>query len=168
MNIFATTLAISQDVDLGRVVVVILFLLGGFVQWLIKWWKARSAGTAPNFNAAEKIEELKARSKAWLKQTGQSKTPGGQPPPVTPIATANEARQSNRRRKVQPPPLPSSSPDRIVRNVAPVVESPPVRRSHPLMEQIASIGGLKRAIMLNEILGPPKALQGTDDHLSKT
>ncbi len=159
MQMNAMTLAVSQDVDLGRVIVVILFLLGGFVQWIIKWWKVKNAGSAPDFNVADKIEELKARSKAWLKQTGQSEAPEQKPLAATPAASVRHTRQPHVRNAVQPPPIPSNQTDRNIKVSSPAGETAPIRRSHPLLDQIAGIGGLKRAIMLNEILGPPKALQ---------
>ncbi len=157
----ATTLAVSQDIDLGRIVVIILFLLGGFVQWLIKWWKEKNAGGASEFNMAEKIEELKARSLAWLKQTGQSERPLN-PHPVVPPAIVGAARLPVKVREIPPPPTPlaqPAAPDQIIRLAASAGGASPARRSHLLLDQIAGVGGLKRAIILNEILGPPKALQ---------
>lgn len=154
----APTLAVSQDIDLGRIVVIILFLLGGFVQWLIKWWKEKNAGGASEFNMAEKIEELKARSQTWLKQTGQGEKPL-EPHPVSPPPRVGPARMPVKVREIPPPPTPPAAPDQFIRIAASAGGASPARRSHLLLDQIAGIGGLKRAIILNEILGPPKALQ---------
>lgn len=155
----AMTLAVSQDFDIGRVIVVILFLLGGFVQWLIKWWKEKNAGSASEFNVAEKIEELKARSKAWLKQTGQIKTPEKKPPLLAVPMRFAVSRQPDVKSEVQATSPYQLSPDRTKLNAKPGEMPSSSSRRHPMMEQIAGIGGLRRAIMLNEILGPPKSLQ---------
>ncbi len=158
----APILAVSQDIDLGRIVVIVLFLLGGFVQWLIKWWKEKNTGTLPNFDVMEKIEELKARSQAWLKQTGQGERPLQQPHRVSSPVIASPARLPGKAREIPPPatpPAPPAAPDQIIRIAASAGGASPARRSHLLLDQIAGIGGLKRAIILNEILGPPKALQ---------
>ncbi len=153
------TLAVSQDVDLGRVVVIILFLIGGFVQWLIKWWKEKAASGAPDFNVAEKVEELKASGKAWLKQTGQDTTSEAKPPALPNVTMIGEVRHPGKRKETQPPHLQSDPPERVIRLAAAAAEPSVARRRHPLMSQVVSIGGLRRAIILNEILGPPKALQ---------
>lgn len=159
MTMNATTLAVSQDIDLGRIVVVILFLLGGAVQWLIKWWKEKNTESLPQFDMAEKIEELKARSQAWLKQTGQSEPPVKNPLPATPPPIIGPARPLVKTREIPPPPPPPAALEPINRLAASAGGASPARRSHVLLDQIAGVGGLKKAIILNEILGPPKALQ---------
>lgn len=159
MTSTAMILAARHDLDIGQIIVVILFLLGGFVQWLIKWWKEKSPGSNPEIDIAEKIEELKARGKAWLKQTGQGETSESPPPVVPPVVMIGEAQLAGRK-NAAPPPIPRQTPPgRNTMLSKPVPEPAPLRQRHPLISQIAGIGGLQRAIVLNEILGPPKALQ---------
>lgn len=154
------TLAVSHDFDFGRIIVVILFLLGGFAQWLVKLWKENTTRPGEtDLSTAKKIGEFKARRKAWLKQTGQATTPEDNFVSEAPTPKISEVRPSEKNIIIPDLPAHTDLPQRSLKISVPSVDLLPVRRIHPLMEQMAGYGGLKRAIVLNEVLGPPKALQ---------
>ncbi len=176
-----TLAAQAPEFDFGQVVFVIVLLLSGFFQWLMNWWKKKRADSEFMRQKPPTPEELQAREKAWLDQTG-----AGEQVPQQPAAGSflEEVIKTFRQLAepelvvaptpaIQYPPIPQAvpvidtpslvpSPVKMPASTAAIVQHRP---RHPLAEKLAAIGGLRHAIVLREIIGPPKALQRTDEHL---
>ena len=170
----------APEFDLSRVIFVIMVLLGGFFQWVMNWWKKKRAESEAMRQPPPTPEELQAREKAWELQTG-----AGVPAPLQPAARNPLEDLLKKFREIAAPeivvapvPVQLSPPPRAVAAVevpkhvsthAKVSSAPAAivqqRPRHPLAVKLAAIGGLRQAVVLREILGPPKALQTADDHL---
>lgn len=190
--LFASLAAQAPEFDLGRVVFIIMLLVGGFLQWAMNWWKRKRAETAAMRQLRPTPEELEARERAWQRQTGE----GDQVPPPLPArnpleelldtfrefaGTETLAPEADMPAAAAPPAAIPQPPKRQVTRVVeppspgvPAVIAVPaapdeivrMRERHPLALTLAAIGGLRQAVVLREILGPPKALQSADDHLT--
>lgn len=177
----ASLAAQAPEFDLGRVIFIIMLLVGGFLQWLSNWWKRKQAEAKAMRKAPPTPEELQARERAWQRQTGAGEQPPLQPAARNPLEdllktlrelSAPEEAEAQRS-VVQPPPLPQTvpvaEPPRPRPAPPPVPAAPPAvvlqRPRHPIAAKMGDLGGLRQAVVFREVLGPPKALQTVDDHL---
>lgn len=172
-------------IDLEQVIFIIMLLIGGFFQWVMNWWKKKQAEAELSRQPPPTPEEVQARENAWLDQIGVEEKV---PPPLIARNPLEELLESFRQMAEPEPvpapsvPLPPSPVQRVVPQLVPMPEGPKILQSpvatpsapaeivrhrprHPLAEKLAAIGGLRHAIVLREIIGPPKALQRADDHL---
>lgn len=213
----------AADFDPIQVVIIVLFVIGGFFKWLWENWQARRGADSPP-PASPDPEEQRLREEAWRKQTAQ---PPRTPPPA-PASDSwaelrkawNELKEAAQRTQepaapphrppAQPPPLrqPPAPParrgsvretlthaeDRLaatraaprdrssVAQSAPAVVPVPVpaavlvpvrppvveqRAPSPFLAALQNLRGnpalMRQAIVLHEVLGPPKALQSSSD-----
>lgn len=179
-------------VDLGKVAFVIVFLVAAFIQWLIKLWKQKQEMSERLRTPPPPPEEIAARREAWKQQTRSEAPPAEMPPPLLrpePARNPFEELLEQFRRVVEPstlPPPPVAQPPPLPPAARPVLSPrPPVSRplpssappepavaapvaavlrrgKHPLLSHLAAMGGLRQAVILREILGPPKALQAEE------
>ena len=175
----------GPEFDLGRVVFIIMLLVGGFIQWLANWLKKKQAEAKAMQQASSTEEDEAARERAWQRQIGSEDQPPAQPTARNPLEdllkTLTELSAPEDRARevemppvvVQPPPLPRAVPVGEPPKPHPVPAALPSvpaaaeqkRARHPLAVALGGVGDLRRAVVLREILGPPKALQTADDRL---
>jgi hypothetical protein len=184
----------APEFDLGRVVFIIMVLIGGFLQWATNWWKKKQAEVRANaqrkkmqWEARESLptssaEEAQAREEAWRRQVGADDGSPAQPAARHPLEDllktfrefAGSAIEEPPPAVTLPPPNPAAQPRAgLPESKAPrdgevsLAPSATVRKRdrHPLASKLAASGGLRQAVVFREILGPPKALQSRDDHL---
>ncbi|HEY2573863.1 MAG TPA: hypothetical protein VGH65_07330, partial [Verrucomicrobiaceae bacterium] len=172
----ATFAAHTPDVDMGRVVFIIMLLIGGFFQWLTTWLKKKRAEAAKITQPPPGDEELKARERAWKHETGLA-TPEVQAPPVVAASNPFEnflktLRELSREEIMPPPPVMKELPPEIPKSpsakkvkttsrgvqkaaaaVAPAPDGPQRASTHPLRAGLVAVGGLRNAVVLREILG---------------
>lgn len=181
------------DVDIGQVIFVIVFLVVGFIQWVIKVLKekAESAGRTRHVPTQE---EERARREVWEQQTRP--VPPTEPEPPASIGGTlgdllGEFRKAmeEAQRPSAPPPLPEMphrslpSPPPLETRPVHVAENAPstdtgpsvvttlqpiraARRPHPFTSLLHTPEGYRQAFVLREVLGPPRAFlehRGPDD-----
>lgn len=71
-------LAASDGIDLPQIIFVVIFLLVGFIQWLIKLWSQKREEAERAHKPPPSAEEIEVRRRAWQQQTGPP------PPPSNP------------------------------------------------------------------------------------
>ena len=165
------------EADFGQVIFVIVFLLVGFIQWVIKVIKEK-AEAAERARRVPSQEELEAHNQTWEQQTRPVAPP---PPPEPPPAfggTLGDLLGEFRKAMGEPPPLPPSAastrpvPQPLPKHDvaiarAPVVHQAPAtvvahrpidsRRHHPATAMLHTAEGYRQAFILREVLGPPRA-----------
>ena len=178
------TAPMLAEADIGQIIFVILFLIVGFVQWVIKVIKEK-AEAAERARQMPTQEDIAARRAAWEEQT---RVPQPPPMPAAPPSTLDDLLGEFRRvmETAQPAPAPPPLPRPAPRTVpapapakvmpAPAAPSalPPVfsgaGRSSTVLEQrrrpahrytalLHSPDGYRQAFVLREVLGPPRAFQ---------
>jgi hypothetical protein len=185
-----TPMLLRGDFDPLQIAIVVLFLIGSFIKWLWENWQAKRSGMQPELeeeNLGENVRRpqpsgqppltpaapspLDEWRRAW-KEIQEAAKPASPPQPA--------------RRSVVPPPLrqqqirPEAPPSRAVATPAQPaalpVTSPPHLEAVPQPGRIAgntmlsALHQLRRdpalmrqAILMREVLGPPKALQTSAD-----
>jgi len=89
----------------------------------------------------------------------------GEPPPTPPPLPTTPLRRLRKRALKTPPATPASAPEPVpvappVAAVAPVVTQPLLRFGHrAIRKEFASREALRRAIIAQEVLGPPLSLR---------
>ncbi len=172
--------------DLGQVIFIIIFLLVGFVQWVIKVIKEKAATAERNRHVPTQAE-VDARRSTWEQQT--------RPEPTAPRGDGlgdllGEFRKAmeNASHPPAPPPLPTTPPrsrhasreDAVHTHThthaapaAAAMESQALpgitlhsgslaasrRRPHPLTALLHTPEGYRQAFVLREVLGPPRGLR---------
>ncbi len=181
-----------SDFDPFQVTVIVIFVLASFVKWLWENWQARRGSTDDEIIPPDpEVERL--REAAWRRQTGQGAPPPLPPPVAASPwqemkkvweelqdAARGEAAPKPVRRAVRPPPMPTAAPEPspaakvaavpVAARAAPRHEAAPSKpKSGPsqMLVTLRRMGGdpalLRQAVLMHEILGPPKALQSSDD-----
>lgn len=207
------------EVDPVQIVIIIIAMGAGFIQWL---WGLIQQGRAARERQSQDLEDeemARLREEAWKRQTGESPTPPRPsrhaPPPVseeenpwTVIREMLEKAQEATKpppppvRPTSPPPLPAQpvapAPAPVVQRQVPspapapatrqakeakaAKSAPPAPRAAPaaklapsstteksrartsdLAALLARPEALRQAVILREVLGPPKALQSFSD-----
>lgn len=166
---FATA-PILADID-GQVVFVIVALVAGFIQWLIKLAKQKEEAS---LSSSPTAEEAETRRRAWKEQTRPAPPPMPRTPPA--VETLEDVIAEMRKVMTQPaapktpPPMPPPSrplaPPALVPAESTAPSSVPVlqsirmkREPHPLTRLLQSPGGYQQAFVMREVLGPPRSLQ---------
>ncbi|MFO1482124.1 MAG: hypothetical protein U1F71_02060 [Verrucomicrobiaceae bacterium] len=199
----------SSDFDPFQVVVVVIFLIAGFIKWLWENWQLKREA-AQREQKAPDPEQQRMREAAWRKQTGQDQPPPlparptSAPTPAAPTAwdelrkawrelqEAAKQAQAPPPRQAPAPPSPPPMPRAQSRNAvkaapsASPVPSPVAAATVPSRGAAVPVHAtfvakttpgatlvalrnlrhdpvlLRQAILMREILGPPKALQISD------
>lgn len=86
----------NSEIDLPKVIFVIIFLVVGFIQWVIKLAQQKKEAAERERQTPPSAEELEARRRAWEQQTAP------EPPPVPTYQP-----QNSRPRPAAPPPVPT-------------------------------------------------------------
>ena len=187
------------EIDPIQIAIIVVAMLGGFVQWLWGLFKQGQEEAARKSTSPPNIEEAKLREADWKCQVESSgTTPSLRPSPRStspvndPWATVRDvleqikkdlretqspkpsvsspsvtrARLSKVRAEIQP-----ATPTPIVVDTAPIVASTvPVLQTGQKNEGLTFLRGLlnsqasiRQAVLMREILGPPKALQSSGD-----
>lgn len=126
---FSPLTPLLAEADIGQVIFIIVFLVVGFIQWLIKTMKEK-AEAAERARRVPTQQEAEARRHAWEQQTEPVTPPAPSPTSTQPIGGAvgdllgefRKAMQEAQRPPVPqhaPPPLPQAPP-RAVRAPVPV------------------------------------------------
>jgi hypothetical protein len=187
------------EVDPIQIAIIVIAMLGGFVQWLWGLFKQGQEEAARKRTSPPNIEEAKLREAAWKRQVESS----GTPPPLRPSpkstspvndpwATVRDVFEQIKKDVIetQSPKPPLSSPPLtrarsskvraeiqsapktpIVVETKPIVASTvPVLQTSPKNEELTFLRGIlnsqasiRQAVLMREILGPPKALQSSGD-----
>jgi hypothetical protein len=160
-----TLLASHQDFDYSKIIFAVVFLLVGFVNWLIKFFKQsmdknRNANLPPVSD-----EEIQARRAAIARNLGlQVSWPVVATPPPLPFPARPESKRD----------LPSHAgtiKSTRREGIAPGLHSvsdaaaPVAKPAHPLIALLQTASAARQAVLMKEILGPPKALQSASDAL---
>lgn len=178
-----------SDFDPFQVAVIVIFVLASFVKWLWENWQASRGSVDHEAPPDPEVERL--REAAWRRQTGQG-APPPLPPPVAASPWQEvkkvweELQDSARggpapkpvRRSVRPPSMPAPEPSPAGKVAAAPVAARAVPRheaapseSKPgpsqLLVMLRRMRGdpalMRQAVLMHEILGPPKALQSSND-----
>jgi hypothetical protein len=197
---------ILAEIDPIQIAIIVIAMLGGFVQWIWSLIK-QSQEEAARAKAPPSTEEQKLREAAWKKQV---QAPNSPPPPPLPQPLAPQAPttpndpwaaakeifdqiKKEAAGQTQLPPMtpqrpasakkapayvPPALPTPQVVTVAPVIlPSAPITHATPaakaasdrqdglelLKGMLASPASIRQAVLMREILGPPKALQTSAD-----
>jgi hypothetical protein len=104
------------EIDPVQIIIIVIALVGGFIQWLWSLLKQSNAETTPrNPDVPDQVEK-KLREEAWRRQVQGSPTPAPAPPAQDPFSTVKEIfeqikKDAEAARRMtptaQPPPLPS-------------------------------------------------------------
>ena len=179
-----------SDFDPFQVAVIVIFVLASFVKWLWENWQAKRADMT--FEPPDP-EEQRLRDEAWRRQTGQNTPPPlPSPVEASPWDDLKKAWKELQdvaspasaptvaRTKPKPPPMPveaRAAAAKVAERSTPAAAEPasaydaksraarPV--AQPLLAILQQMRGdptlLRQAILMKEILGPPKALQTSDE-----
>jgi len=188
-----TPFLMRGDFDPLQIAIVVLFLVGSFVKWLWDNWQARQDGGAPRDSVASDSPERTRRGvsppamparpspfdewrKAWKEiqeaaRQPQPAAPASRRPVVPPPLRQQARRQAAPAAAVQsattsarPAELPVAMPAQPVAAPPPVVEKARPGAFLSSMRNLRHDPALMRqAILMQEILGPPKALQTSTD-----
>jgi hypothetical protein len=127
-----TLTPILAEVDFSQVIVVIVFLVVGFLNWLINLWKQKQE-TAERARQLPTQEELDSRRHAWDDQTRnvepqEDRLPEALPTPSSGGGSLKELFEELKRaaREAQAPPSPPPMPA-----PRPVLPPLPAHRAHP-------------------------------------
>jgi hypothetical protein len=197
------------EVDLVQIIIIVIAMIGGFIQWLWNVIQQAKADAARRRQRPLTPEEKALREEAWRRQVEGGApprpTPTATPPPVNdPFATVRELFEQVKREaaklpqpqpEAQPPPLrPASAAKKAkrgsVRSDMPAAQpvpqdaargsvaadlarpafapAPPPQPATPAVPPtpwaalLGTPAALRQAIVLREILGPPKALQSAE------
>lgn len=189
------------EIDPFQIAIIVIAMLGGFVQWLWGLFKQGQEEAARRRAAPPSAEEKKLRQQAWRRQVQQPASPPPlrpspkstqpahdpwatvrdvfeqikkevtqpqTPPPLQrPAVPPYRTRPGTVRAEVQPPPpVPVNVP---VVEIAPKAVAPPVHAAAKtdgfalLRGLLANQAAIRQAVLMREILGPPKALQSSVD-----
>lgn len=169
------------EADIGQVIFIIVFLVVGFIQWVIKVLKEK-AEAAERARRVPTQEEIEARNRTWEQQTQPVAPPE---PPPTHGGTLDELLGELRKAMGEPPmrpvppPLPpppaavrTTVPQQVAKSGAAIASEPAVpqapatvvahrpiatRRRHPATAMLHTAEGYQHAFVLREVLGPPRA-----------
>ncbi len=193
------------EIDPIQIAIIVIAMLGGFVQWIWSLIK-QSQEEAARAKAQPTEEEKRLREAAWKKQVQMPTAPPPLPPKapqvpnptVDPWAAAREIFEQLKREAAGqtslPSPRPAPTPQIPARTKkAPAYVPPPLTAAQivvpvptPLVEithvtpasklasgrqdglellrgLLASPTTIRQAVLMREILGPPKALQSSAD-----
>ena len=151
-------LAYKGDFDWGRKIFFVIVLVVWGVKALGEWWKTNREQILGKFKQLD--EELKKRSRELQEQGGDEpvlppRPPAYQPPPVA-VRRPVVVTQYQPTNVSVPEPQAAAAPQTVAPSVA--------KSSHPLTGFLRQRDSLRRAVVLKEVLGAPKALQMDGDH----
>lgn len=177
------------ETDFGQVIFIIVFLVVGFIQWVMKVLKEKMEAANQN-NRVPTPEELEARRQAWEEQTRQHTPPPTPSPSSTPpfggsggglgelLGEFRKGMEEARKAAAPPPLPPQRSHQRVVeekpqhRPLPPPAQAtvaPPTvvphnsiagrKNPHPLTAILHTTQGYRQAFVLREVLGPPRGFQ---------
>jgi hypothetical protein len=171
-------LAAGADFDYTKVIFAVVFLVVAFVQWLIKLGKAEIAKREIPKRPPLSEEEKEMRRRAMERNLG---TPTAQPPPMPPTLSQPAAARAARKPAANSHAgtIGTSSIGSTVTSTGHLgkqtpatqassftsIPAPAAKRAHPLVKVLSSAGAARQAVLMKEILGPPKALQSDADAL---
>lgn len=166
------------EIDLGQVIIVVIAMVAGFVQWLIGLLKQsqearerRAASPSPGAEAqpGEEFRPPAPRPAApppvhdpWggMREIFEQLKPEPSRQPAAPARVRRQPRAAAAPTPavavVSPAPAPAPVPVAQAAAVAP----PP--SADPLLAFLRQPDALRQAVVLREVLGPPKALQSPD------
>ncbi len=187
------------EVDPIQIAIIVIAMLGGFVQWLWGLFKQGQEEAARKRTSPPNAEEAKLREAAWKRQIESS----GAPPPLRPSpkstspvndpwATVRDVFEQIKKDVIETqspkppfssPPLTRTQPSKVRAEIQPAPQTPsvvetkpieastvPVLQTGPKNEGLTFLRGLlnsqasiRQAVLMREILGPPKALQSSGD-----
>ena len=153
MNIVAATH--DFDSGLAKLVIIALFVIFGLVKKAFEWWQNNRAALLEKFKKLD--EEFKRR------QAGES-----MPPPLSSTVSGIPSPPAFRKPvevRVFPPSSDRGQPSEKAAQSSSAPETLRSRTPHPLAAMMQSRDSLRRAVVLKEVLGAPKALQTGDGHL---
>jgi len=181
-----TPMLLRGDFDPFQIAVVVLFLLGSFIKWLWENWQAKRGGMQPEFEEEDPVENVRRPQpsspppltpaapspldewrRAW-KEIQETAKPAAPPQPALRSAVPPPLRQQQSR----PEPTPSRATAAAAQPAAPPPQSEPVPASermggNPLLNSLLQLRRdpalMRQAILMQEVLGPPKALQTSAD-----
>jgi len=177
-----------SDPDIGQVLIIAIAMIAAFVQWVWKLVQDSKAarerarpqrGKTPALDVEPEavkpppmpaprggVWELVDAFKEEMRKSQAGLEPAETPDPRSPSP-------GHRRVVVPPPPLPpvttqkpvEQTPETIIPTSIPAFETTPTSRddSVVLRMNLMNLDALKQAIILREILGPPKAMQAPSD-----
>jgi hypothetical protein len=186
--LFFTPILMRGDSDPLQIAIVVLFLIGSFIKWL---WENRQAKQASQANHDPEGDHLRDDTRRrggpppmtpaapspfdeWrraLKELQEAATPAAPPPPVRRAATQPPLQQPAQPavRKSAERPVPVVAPAAVVVETKPEVSALHVSRpaTTSALVSLRQLRGdpalMRQAILMHEILGPPKALQTAAD-----
>lgn len=180
----------GADFDPFQIAIIVIFVLASFIKWLWENWQLKNEASKRDLPLDP--EEQRLREAAWRKQTGQSGDSSPPIPPVVAASPWDDLRKAwkelQEAAKPTPPPIPVARPSQSVRSqiqpapppLATLVSTPtpavvakeayfPQQRT-TTVSVLAAVRHLRsdpalmrQAILMQEILGPPKALQTSAD-----
>ena len=153
-------LAYSQDFDYTKIIFAVVFLIVGFVNWLLKLWKQSMEKNKIAQLPLISEEEKQARFAAIARNLGLQIPPPQLPPSAPshspPRDLPSHAGTISSTRHQGTAPIQPSVSDAAARVAKP---------AHPLVALLRSSTAARQAVLMKEILGPPKALQSASDAL---
>ena len=180
---------LHAEVDTFQVAIIVLAVIFSFLKWLWEQWTGNKLQIPEESEEPDRTEELRRRLQEQARRRAaaapQPPPIPASPPPVasTPLDEMRKAwrevREAAQAQKQKPPPVRAAQRQQPpVQKVADVVQTPlpasaapvtppPVVQTTPPNAMLTSLRSLRhdpaamrRAIVLGEVLGPPKALQG--------
>lgn len=155
--------AYHQDFDFTKLIFALVFLFVGFVNWIIKVGKQslekNKSATPPPLSE----EEKRARYEAIARNLGLRPAPSAiAPPPLPGPAPAPKRDQQSHVGTIK-----STRREGIAPGLRSVSEAaaPVANAAHPLLALLKTASATRQAVLMKEILGPPKALQNSSDAL---
>ena len=184
-----TPMLLRGDFDPLQIAIVVLFLIGSFIKWLWENWQARQSGPQPELeeeNPGEPARRPPLSSPPpltpaapspldeWrraLKELQEAARPAASPPPARRAAVPPPLRQQKRQEApISRAVVASAQPVSLPATPAPQVESVLQTGKAENSTLLGALHGLRRdpalmrqAILMREVLGPPKALQTSAD-----
>lgn len=175
---------LHAEVDTFQVAIIVLAVIFSFLKWLWEQWTGNKLLTPEEAEEPDPTEELRRRLQEEQARHRAAAAPQPPPVPAAPLEelrkTWREVREAAQAQKQQPPPIrtaqrqpppvqkvaeafqkPAPAPP-----VTPVTAPAVVQTTSPntMLTSLRSLrddpAAMRRAIVLGEVLGPPKALQG--------
>jgi FtsZ-interacting cell division protein ZipA len=151
---------LAADVDFGQVIMVIVFLVAAFVNWLFNMWKQKKEASE-RARELPTQEETDMRRRAWEEQNRRVETPPAthRTPPPAPSSGGGSLKElfEELKRAAQeaqapsaPPPL-SPPPQPVHRPAAPPL---PAQRAHPVPSLPEAVPAHERSSINKPALAP--------------
>lgn len=178
---------LHAEVDTFQVAIIVLAVIFSFLKWLWEQWTGNKLQLPEEPEEPDPTEELRRQLQDQARRRAAA---APQPPPIPaappPVPAEpwrevrkawREIREAAQAQIHQPPPVPGAQRQQSPRPKAAEVPSPPapaipatppavVQTTSPntMLTSLRSLrddpAAMRRAIVLGEVLGPPKALQG--------